>query len=304
MHDVDRTYEAEEEYEYEGESEEFLGALIGPAANVISGLIGGGELEAPFSEMETMELASELLEVQSEDELEQFLGDLIKKAGSAIGSFVRSDTGKALTGIAKDVAKQALPRVGSALGGYFGPTGGQIGGQLGQMAGNLLGLELEGLSSQEAELEAAKGVVRMTGAAAAAAAQAPRRAPARQVAQQAVQAAARRHAPGLVGAQRGPRPRRGGGARPRPQQRQRPQQRRRPSAPSPQLAQAYGLPSWVVEDVSPEPYGYDGGNGYEPGYGNGDAQYGGGGYDEEPVRGGRSSGRWVRRRGQIVLLGV
>ena len=58
--------------------------------------------------------------MQSEEELEQFLGDLVKRAGSAIGSFVRSDTGKALTSMAKDVAKQALPSVGQAVGGYFG----------------------------------------------------------------------------------------------------------------------------------------------------------------------------------------
>ena len=75
MHDVDRTqfeaYETEEEYgEYEEEGEEFLGALVGPATNIIGGLLGGHELESPFSEMETLEYANELLEVQSEDELE------------------------------------------------------------------------------------------------------------------------------------------------------------------------------------------------------------------------------------------
>ncbi len=121
MHDLDRTqHEAYEYGEYEEEGEEFLGALVGPATKLIGGLLGGGELEAPFSEMETLEYANELLEVQSEEELEQFLGDLVKRAGSAIGSFVRSDTGKALTSMAKDVAKQALPSVGQAVGGYFG----------------------------------------------------------------------------------------------------------------------------------------------------------------------------------------
>ena len=270
MHDVDRTqleaYETEEEYgEYEEEGEEFLGALVGPATKIIGGLLGGGELEAPFSEMETLEYANELLEVQSEEELEQFLGDLVKRAGSAIGSFVRSDTGRALTGMAKDVAKKALPSVGQAVGGYFGGApGAAAGGKVASMASNLLGLELEGLSSQEAELEAAKGVVRMAGTAAKVAAQAPRNAPPRQVARAATKAAAQRHAPGLMSG-------RGG--------RQRPQRGRRPrAAPAPavaaaaaarpssgagaQIAVASGLPPWVGD----EPFGGD--DGYEPGNGN------------------------------------
>ncbi len=43
---------------------------------------GGGSV---FSETEEMELASELLAVQSEQELERFLGDLISRAGQAVG---------------------------------------------------------------------------------------------------------------------------------------------------------------------------------------------------------------------------
>jgi hypothetical protein len=300
MHDVDRTqleaYEAEEEYgELEEESEEFLGALIGPATQILGGLLGGGrELEAPFSEMETLELANELLEVQSEEELEDFLGDIIKKAGSAIGSFVRSDTGRALTGVAKDVAKKALPSIGQAVGGYFGgPTGAQLGGKAASWASGLLGLELEGLSAQEAELEAAKGVVRMTGAAAKVAAQAPRSAPPKQVAKAATQAAAQRYAPGLVSGRAGARQRPGAQGR-----RQRPQRRRRApggGAPS-QIAVASGLPPWVGDEPFGNGYEPDNGDGYEPGDGEG--------YGEEPGRRRGQSGRWVRRRGQIVLLGV
>jgi hypothetical protein len=303
MHDLDRTqleaYEAEDEFgELEEESEEFLGALIGPATQILGGLLGGGrELEAPFSEMETLELANELLEVQSEEELEDFLGDIIKKAGSAVGSFVRSDTGKALTGVAKDVAKQALPSIGQAVGGYFGgPTGAQLGGKAASWASSLLGLELEGLSAQEAELEAAKGVVRMTGAAAKVAAQAPRNAPPKQVAKAATQAAAQRYAPGLVTGRGGTRQQR----QPRAQSRRRRPQRRRGNGggPASQIAVASGLPPWIAD----EPYG---GDGYEPNYGDGNEPDYNDGYDQ-PRRGGRSasSGRWVRRRGQIVLLGI
>jgi len=45
---------------------------------------GGGEAEV-FSEAETMELAGELTEITTEAELDRFLGDLISKAGRALG---------------------------------------------------------------------------------------------------------------------------------------------------------------------------------------------------------------------------
>ena len=69
-----------------------------------------------FNESEEMELAAELLEVRDEAELEQFLGDLIKKAGSAIGKVVKSPIGQAIGGVLKAAAKKALPLAGSALG--------------------------------------------------------------------------------------------------------------------------------------------------------------------------------------------
>ena len=67
-----------------------------------------------------MELASELLEVTSEAELDRFLGDLISRAGQAVGKFVKSPEGQAIGGILKGAAKQVLPGIGSAVGGYFG----------------------------------------------------------------------------------------------------------------------------------------------------------------------------------------
>src|SRR5690348_3865927 len=73
-----------------------------------------------FSESEEMELAAELLEVNNEQELEQFLGDLIKKAGHAIGSFVKSPIGKAIGGVLKTAAGKVLPIAGGALGGFVG----------------------------------------------------------------------------------------------------------------------------------------------------------------------------------------
>jgi hypothetical protein len=80
-----------------------------------------------FSEAHEMELAANLLEVSDEQEVDRFLGDLIRKAGQAAGSFVRSPTGQALGGILKDAARQALPVVGRAIGGYVGGDRGSSG---------------------------------------------------------------------------------------------------------------------------------------------------------------------------------
>jgi hypothetical protein len=122
---------------------------------------GEYEYEGVFSEQEEMELAAELLEVTNEQELEQFLGSLIKKVGGAVGSFVKGPIGKAVGGVLKTVAGKALPIAGGALGTFFGgPLGATIGSNLGSMAGKAFGLELEGLSQEDQEFEAAKQFVK------------------------------------------------------------------------------------------------------------------------------------------------
>src|SRR6059058_3045319 len=102
-----------------------------------------GELELPLHETQELELASELLEVSSEGELEQFLGNVFRTVGSAVGRFARSDAGKALREMLKDAARRALPTTGA---GTAPGAGAATGGPLAQQAGALLGLELEGLS--------------------------------------------------------------------------------------------------------------------------------------------------------------
>jgi uncharacterized protein (DUF697 family) len=192
MHNIDRTnlesnygaysgeYDAGE-YGYEFESDQEF------------------ESYGPFSESEEMELAAELLSVSDEAELEQFLGDLIKKAGRAVGGVIKSPVGKALGGALKDVAKKALPALGSAAGNALLPgVGGAIGGQLASAAGKMFGLELEGLSYEDQEFEAAKSVVRLAGAAASNAAQAEPSTPPQQVVQSALTESAQKHAPGLL----------------------------------------------------------------------------------------------------------
>jgi hypothetical protein len=166
-----------------------------------------GESEGVFSEAEQMELASELLGVTSEAELDRFLGNLIKRAGQAVGSFVRSPTGQALGGILKGAAKQALPTIGSAIGGYFGgSTGAQLGSQAASAAGRLFGLELEGLSPEDREFEVARRYVRFAGEAVKNAALAPTSQDPRRAANAAAVTAAQMYAPGLLPAPPGLQP--------------------------------------------------------------------------------------------------
>jgi hypothetical protein len=123
-----------------------------------------GETTGVFNEHQEMELAAELLEVTNEQELDRFLGDLISRAGSAVGKFVKSPVGEAIGGVLKTVAKRALPIAGGALGAWVGgPIGARIGSGLASMAGQALGLELEGLSQEDREFEATKQFVRFAG---------------------------------------------------------------------------------------------------------------------------------------------
>ena len=190
MHDIDRVQlelhgqqEQEDEFELEFEYE------------------GGGALESPFHETQELELASELLEIGNEQELEQFLGNVIGTATRAARSFARSDTGQALGGILKQAAKQALPVVGAGAGQWLGGApGATVGKHAGAALADMFGLELEGLSTEDREFEAARQLVRFLGAAAKTAQRKAATSPQSPgaTARAAVQAAAKRFAPGLL----------------------------------------------------------------------------------------------------------
>ncbi len=189
MHDTDRTtLEFGNETSYEGEYE------FGESE-------WGGEMgqQGMLTEAEEMELASELLSVTNEAELEQFLGSFLKKAASFAGNVIRSPIGKAIGGALKGVAKKALPLAGGAIGGYFGgPLGAKIGSGLASAAGSALGLEAEGeLSGEDREFDGARTFVKLAADTVNRAAQARGGDP-RQIAMQAATAAVRQHAPGLL----------------------------------------------------------------------------------------------------------
>jgi hypothetical protein len=187
MHDIDRTQLESPGFETDfRESEEIAPELPETA-------------ESPLSEEQEVELASELLEVGSEQHLEQFLGDLVNKIGGAARQFASSDTGRALGGILKDAARQALPVVGSAVGQWVSPgRGGDIGADVAATAGRILGLELEGLSPEDKEFEIARQFARFAGAAARKACLAPPTIAPVAAARNAALAAARMYAPGLA----------------------------------------------------------------------------------------------------------
>ena len=152
-----------------------------------------------FSESEEMELASELLSVSNEEELDYFLGKLLKKAGRAFGRVLRTPEFRAIGGLLRGIAKKALPIAGAAVGNLVAPgVGGALGGATASHLGNVFGLELEGLSMEDQEFEAARRIVRLTGDAAQAAASAPPGNP-EATARAAIQQAARIHAPGIAG---------------------------------------------------------------------------------------------------------
>ena len=193
MHDIDRIRLESESEMFEAvpfETEQFE---FGESE------ASSGETGEVFGETEQMELASELLEVTSEAELDRFLGDLISRAGQAVGKFVKSPEGQAIGGLLKGAAKQVLPGIGSAVGSYFGgPTGAKLGGDVASAAGRAFGLELEGLSGEDREFEVARRYVTFAGDAVENLALAPAGSNPRAAAKVAAVAAAKAYAPGLL----------------------------------------------------------------------------------------------------------
>jgi hypothetical protein len=141
-------------------------------------------------------LAAELLEVQSEAELEQFLGGVLQRAAGAVGDRAGSGARRVLGHVLKDAAAQVLPTIGHAVGGR--PTRGleRVGDRV---AGSMLGLELEGLSREDREFEAARAFVRFADTAARTAATTERHPmTAAEIAETAAVTAAQQHLPGLL----------------------------------------------------------------------------------------------------------
>jgi hypothetical protein len=122
--------------------------------------------QGPFSEEQELELAMELMAVQSEAELEQFLGKMFKGVWKGIKKVARP-----LGGILKGIARKALPFVGGALGSFIPipGVGTALGSALGGALSKALEMEMAAMPGADRELEAARRFVRIAGSAAQAA---------------------------------------------------------------------------------------------------------------------------------------
>ncbi len=205
MHDIDRAlFEGQDEgtwgevmdeesgYSFEGEQSPFQ------AEDSYENDEMWGETDG---ETDELALAAELLAVTDEGELDQFLGSLARRAVSAAKDFAGSSAGKAVGNILKSAARKALPQLGQAVGNYIVPgAGGQAGRRMGQWLGTKFesGLQLEGLSPEDRDLETARAFVRFATSTAQRAAAMPKSVPAPLAAQKAATAAARQHLPGLL----------------------------------------------------------------------------------------------------------
>ena len=217
MHDIDRT-QLETADEFEADAFEFQE--------------GGefefqGEMEAPFDEVEEMQLASELMEITDEAELDQFLGNLIRRAGQVVGRAVQTPLGRAVGSYLKGAFRSSLPGLSglyAAAAPVFGrmsdsraPSGNGAGNGFGYPAAANAGGDERGAdeppmneSAGDQEFELARDLVRMAGSAvsnatnavsnaASGALQSPQGRTLQNVARSAVQAAASAHMPALLG---------------------------------------------------------------------------------------------------------
>ncbi|WDZ82900.1 hypothetical protein [Micromonospora cathayae] len=139
---------------YEIDGDNFLGDMLsGVLGSVVPGIL---------SESQEAELANELLEVSSEEELEEFLGDLFNSAVRGISNFAKSDVGQAVIDGAKTLVKKGLPAVGGALGSFVAPgIGTTIGTRLGTMASGLINELPVEVEPQELDHEVAKRIVQI-----------------------------------------------------------------------------------------------------------------------------------------------
>lgn len=170
------------EYSPEGETYDAISAAS----------IGGRNTDVVFSEAEELELAADLLGIANKAELEQFLGDVVDRAGRAIGRAVPPSQRGALADLLATTTKHALPFLDRAP---LGPSLQDSDVDAADAAAKYLGLELEGLSPEDQEFEAAKQFIRFAADAVKNAAAGP--VPASP--QAATARAARRYAPGLHG---------------------------------------------------------------------------------------------------------
>ncbi|MCB2410180.1 hypothetical protein [Hymenobacter lucidus] len=170
MHNIDRTLqelengapvagEFENEYEY-GTQGEFGQEMEQAFGQEFGHEFGQETYETSQSqEQQELEMAYQLLEISTEQELNMFLGDLMSKAAGTVAGaasrFVASPTGRSVGQYLVDFGKKTLPqlatqyggqagaslggKLGAAVGGRLGATGAKVGGWAGTKAGSWAG---------------------------------------------------------------------------------------------------------------------------------------------------------------------
>ncbi len=213
MHDLDQTqldYSRAEfdddEFELEGEFENDMAVSGADEYEDEDEFESEYEFESnfdgnsPFSEAEEMELAAELMEIADDGELEYFLGRLIKRGARRVGRRLRKRVGTRLRKGLKRLAKRGLRFAGGAVGGALGgPVGAVVGRAAGRGLGKVFGLELEGMSLEDQEFEAARQFVRLAGDATSTATAIPSSVNEEVVAHKALKRSVVKFAPGLAG---------------------------------------------------------------------------------------------------------
>lgn len=193
MKEEESEYDEAEEGEAGEAEEEFLGKLL---QKVLGQEAENGEMA--MSPAQEAQFAGQLMEVESEEELEHFLGKLVNFVGKAVQGVrgaANSPQGRALIEAVKPLARSALPALGGVIGGAIAPgIGSQVGRTLGTAASSLFETESSMMSEEEEEFETARRFVRLASAAAQDVACAPPGAPARMVGEFGVIRASRRFA--------------------------------------------------------------------------------------------------------------
>jgi len=160
----------------------FEAGQFGSPQTKTSAYVQTGEV---FCETERLELASDLLEVASEAQLDRVLTDLISRVGQAVGKFISAPEGCAIARLLKGPAKRVL-------------SGIELGRDAVSDLGRYFGLELEGLSNEDREFEIARHYIGFAGEAVKNLALASASTDSRRAADAAMVEAAKTHAPGLL----------------------------------------------------------------------------------------------------------
>ena len=173
MHNLDRTH-----LESDFDDETSLETGFDGSENFEGEFLDAEDFEYESSEFDEdggqdqeFELASELLEIEDDNDMDNFFAEIImneegrrsrrRRRRRRRRRMFRRFAKRLGRGIRK-VAKKLLPIAGRVVGTKFGgPAGGALGSKVGSGAGQILGLEIEGLSPEDQDFEVARRIVQM-----------------------------------------------------------------------------------------------------------------------------------------------